>query len=194
MVFACVNTITFLFVLTVWGAVCSYCDAFVDNLLLFNILLFSLTLYCSCLPTLCCSRYHCVACLNVVLLGGIFCLFLLRFLFVFCFFKTAALSVLTLCCYINTVLFVCSALVWGTSVKHCPQKVGKEHILNDEDVVQILKKSVVIVAGLLSTRPDPLCISLSLSDTHTCTHTHIHTHIHTHTYTHSLTHSLFVSH
>merc|ERR1712048_855507 len=27
-------------------------------------------------------------------------------------------------------------LVWGSSVKHQPQKVGKEHILNDEDVVQ----------------------------------------------------------
>jgi len=33
-----------------------------------------------------------------------------------------------------------NALVWGTSVKHCPQYVGKEHVLNDEDVVQILKK------------------------------------------------------
>lgn len=32
------------------------------------------------------------------------------------------------------------ALVWGTSVKHCPQKVGKEHTLQDEDVVQIIKK------------------------------------------------------
>jgi len=32
------------------------------------------------------------------------------------------------------------ALVWGSSVKHTPQKVGKEHILNDEDVVQIVKK------------------------------------------------------
>jgi len=32
------------------------------------------------------------------------------------------------------------ALVWGTSVKHQPQKVGKDHILNDEDVVQIVKK------------------------------------------------------
>lgn len=31
-------------------------------------------------------------------------------------------------------------LVWGSSVKHNPQKVGKEHVLNDEDVVQILKK------------------------------------------------------
>lgn len=32
------------------------------------------------------------------------------------------------------------ALVWGSSVKHQPQKVGVEHILNDEDVVQIVKK------------------------------------------------------
>lgn len=33
-----------------------------------------------------------------------------------------------------------SALVWGSSVKHQPQKVGKDHVLNDEDVVQIVKK------------------------------------------------------
>ena len=33
-----------------------------------------------------------------------------------------------------------SALVWGSSVKHQPQVVGREHILNDEDVVQIVKK------------------------------------------------------
>lgn len=33
-----------------------------------------------------------------------------------------------------------SAIVWGSSVKHNPQKVGKEHFLNDEDVVQIVKK------------------------------------------------------
>ena len=32
------------------------------------------------------------------------------------------------------------ALVWGTSVKYNPQKVGKEHNLLDEDVVQIVKK------------------------------------------------------
>ena len=32
------------------------------------------------------------------------------------------------------------AIVWGSSVKHNPQKVGKDHVLNDEDVVQILKK------------------------------------------------------
>jgi len=33
-----------------------------------------------------------------------------------------------------------NALVWGASVKHQPQKVGREHELIDEDVVQILKK------------------------------------------------------
>ncbi|XP_041456092.1 developmentally-regulated GTP-binding protein 1 isoform X1 [Lytechinus variegatus] len=32
------------------------------------------------------------------------------------------------------------ALVWGSSVKHNPQKVGKEHVLKDEDVIQIVKK------------------------------------------------------
>jgi len=32
------------------------------------------------------------------------------------------------------------ASVWGASVKHNPQKVGKEHVLQDEDVVQIIKK------------------------------------------------------
>merc|ERR1712157_265681 len=32
------------------------------------------------------------------------------------------------------------AWVWGTSVKHEPQKVGMAHQLEDEDVVQIIKK------------------------------------------------------
>jgi len=32
------------------------------------------------------------------------------------------------------------ALVWGRSVKHQPQRVGKEHVLEDEDIVQIVKK------------------------------------------------------
>lgn len=32
------------------------------------------------------------------------------------------------------------AIVWGSSVKHNPQKVGKDHVLYDEDVVQIVKK------------------------------------------------------
>lgn len=32
------------------------------------------------------------------------------------------------------------AWVWGQSVKHQPQKVGKDHYLLDEDIVQIVKK------------------------------------------------------
>ena len=32
------------------------------------------------------------------------------------------------------------AIVWGSSVKHQPMKVGKEHELHDEDVIQIVKK------------------------------------------------------
>ena len=32
------------------------------------------------------------------------------------------------------------AIIWGSSVKHQPMKVGKEHILNDEDVIQLVKK------------------------------------------------------
>ena len=35
---------------------------------------------------------------------------------------------------------VCSAVVWGTSVKYNPQRVGKDHELNDEDVVQVVKR------------------------------------------------------
>ncbi|KAL6766463.1 hypothetical protein ACKKBG_A36105 [Auxenochlorella protothecoides x Auxenochlorella symbiontica] len=34
------------------------------------------------------------------------------------------------------------ALVWGTSTKHMPQRVGLGHTLEDEDVVQIVKKKV----------------------------------------------------
>ncbi|KAF2323807.1 hypothetical protein GH714_037177 [Hevea brasiliensis] len=34
------------------------------------------------------------------------------------------------------------ALVWGSSAKHKPQRVGKEHELEDEDVVQIIKKMI----------------------------------------------------
>jgi len=34
-----------------------------------------------------------------------------------------------------------SAWVWGTSVKHQPQRVGLNHVLHDEDVVQVVKKS-----------------------------------------------------
>jgi len=32
------------------------------------------------------------------------------------------------------------ATVWGSSVKYLPQRVGREHILADEDIVQICKK------------------------------------------------------
>jgi hypothetical protein len=30
--------------------------------------------------------------------------------------------------------------VWGTSAKHCPQRVGLKHDLHDEDVIQLMKK------------------------------------------------------
>ncbi|KDD74925.1 hypothetical protein H632_c984p1 [Helicosporidium sp. ATCC 50920] len=33
------------------------------------------------------------------------------------------------------------SLVWGASVKHRPQKVGKEHLLQDEDIIQIVKRN-----------------------------------------------------
>merc|ERR1719458_1285865 len=33
------------------------------------------------------------------------------------------------------------ALVWGTSAKHQPMRVGKDHVLHDEDVVQIVKSA-----------------------------------------------------
>uniref|UniRef100_A0A224XSJ5 Putative gtp-binding protein drg1 odn superfamily n=1 Tax=Panstrongylus lignarius TaxID=156445 RepID=A0A224XSJ5_9HEMI len=32
------------------------------------------------------------------------------------------------------------ALVWGTSTKYSPQRVGLQHIMNDEDVIQVVKK------------------------------------------------------
>lgn len=31
-------------------------------------------------------------------------------------------------------------LVWGASAKHRPQRVGKDHVLVDEDIVQVVKK------------------------------------------------------
>lgn len=33
------------------------------------------------------------------------------------------------------------AWVWGSSVKYQPQRVGLDHILCDEDVVQIVKEN-----------------------------------------------------
>ena len=33
------------------------------------------------------------------------------------------------------------AWVWGSSVKHQPQRVGKDHVLEDEDVVQLVKRN-----------------------------------------------------
>lgn len=33
------------------------------------------------------------------------------------------------------------ALVWGKSAKHQPQRCGKDHVLEDEDIVQICKKA-----------------------------------------------------
>ncbi|KAF8767048.1 Developmentally-regulated GTP-binding protein like [Argiope bruennichi] len=32
------------------------------------------------------------------------------------------------------------ALVWGTSTKYSPQRVGLQHVVHHEDVIQIIKK------------------------------------------------------
>lgn len=31
-------------------------------------------------------------------------------------------------------------LVWGTSTKYSPQRVGANHVMHDEDVIQVVKK------------------------------------------------------
>jgi Predicted GTPase len=33
------------------------------------------------------------------------------------------------------------AMVWGRSAKHQPQRCGKDHVLEDEDIVQLCKKT-----------------------------------------------------
>ena len=40
------------------------------------------------------------------------------------------------------------ALIWGTSSKHYPQRCGLSHVLEDEDVVQIVKKKAAIAGEL----------------------------------------------
>jgi ribosome-interacting GTPase 1 len=39
------------------------------------------------------------------------------------------------------------ALVWGTSAKHYPQRCGLAHVLEDEDVVQLVKHKVMPTTG-----------------------------------------------
>ncbi|KAK0417216.1 hypothetical protein QR680_012887 [Steinernema hermaphroditum] len=51
-------------------------------------------------------------------------------------------SIDDLCLKIHKTLvkdFKC-ALVWGSSAKHNPQRVGKDHVVEDEDVVQVIKR------------------------------------------------------
>ena len=42
--------------------------------------------------------------------------------------------------FLAILIMTFSAWVWGSSAKHQPQRCGKEHLLNDEDIVQIVKK------------------------------------------------------
>jgi len=53
-------------------------------------------------------------------------------------------TVKSLCANISTELLreFNYALVWGTSAKHSPQRCGLNHQLDDEDVVQIVSKTV----------------------------------------------------
>lgn len=52
-----------------------------------------------------------------------------------------------------------SALVWGSSVKFQPQRVGREHILHDEDVVQIVKKCVAQFTVLYVVQYNAVCFA-----------------------------------
>ncbi|KAJ3216749.1 Developmentally-regulated GTP-binding protein 2 [Dinochytrium kinnereticum] len=51
-------------------------------------------------------------------------------------------SVMDVCRHIHKSLAeeINYALVWGTSTKHSPQRVGVAHIVDDDDVIQIVKK------------------------------------------------------
>jgi hypothetical protein len=53
-------------------------------------------------------------------------------------------TVKSLCANISTHLLrdLNYALVWGTSAKHSPQRCGLSHRLDDEDVVQIVTKTM----------------------------------------------------
>lgn len=53
-------------------------------------------------------------------------------------------TVKSLCANISTQLLrdFNYALVWGTSAKHSPQRCGLSHKLDDEDVVQIVSKTI----------------------------------------------------
>lgn len=53
-------------------------------------------------------------------------------------------DVKSLCANISTQLLrdFNFALVWGTSAKHSPQRCGLGHRLDDEDVVQIVSKTI----------------------------------------------------
>lgn len=56
--------------------------------------------------------------------------------------RSSACSVKDFCNSIHKAIlgqFKC-ALVWGSSAKHNPQRAGLEHILHDEDVVQVIKR------------------------------------------------------
>jgi hypothetical protein len=45
------------------------------------------------------------------------------------------------------------ANVWGSSAKHRPQKVGKDHGLNDEDIVQVGDRQGLQGVGGLPCQP-----------------------------------------